>query len=90
MRPLEDHAVRHTLEIITVEEEEPSGESYEELFAVFSEGPERWLKRVSLLLALLLAVVQLALLVPAIRETLVRTERLEGVPFQSGYDSEER
>jgi hypothetical protein len=61
-------------------EKEPE---YEELFALFSDGAERVMIRAAAVLALLLIAVQLALLVPVIRDTLVRVERLEGVPFSS-------
>lgn len=66
---------------------EESGEqgemTYEELFSAFSEWVEKGLIRAALVLALLLAAAQLVLLIPAVRETLVRVERLEGVPFGS-------
>ncbi|WP_438445581.1 hypothetical protein [Gorillibacterium sp. sgz5001074] len=61
---------------------------YEETFAVFSAGVERMLIRAALVLAVLLAAAQLALLIPAVREAWVRVERLEGVPFGSGESSQ--
>lgn len=64
-------------------ENEPGEEpEYEELFACFSDSAEKLLIRATALLAVLLAVTQAALLIPAVRETLVPAERLEGVPFQ--------
>lgn len=61
---------------------------YEELFAAFSAGAERVLIRTAAGLALLLLAAQLALLIPAVREAVVRVERLEGVPFGMGQQPE--
>lgn len=61
-------------------EEEDSG--YESLFLRFSDHMEKRLIRAALGLAALLLLIQLLLLVPAVRHLLVRVERLEGVPFQ--------
>lgn len=59
--------------------------AYEELFAIFSSRVERLLIRAALVMAVLLAAVQLALLIPAVREAWVRVEKLEGIPFGEGY-----
>lgn len=61
--------------------EAASGDSYEELFAEFSDRAEKWMIRIAKALAVLLVVVQLVLLHPGVRHLLVRVERLEGDPF---------
>jgi hypothetical protein len=58
-------------------------EEYEEIFARFSNSVERRLVRLAQVLAVLLLVVQLALLIPGVRHTIIRVERLEGNPFTS-------
>jgi hypothetical protein len=57
--------------------------SYEELFRFFSQGAEKLLIRLAAALAVVLVLVQLALLLPAVRNVLVPVERLEGVPFDA-------
>lgn len=64
----------------------PNGEpddSYEGLFADFSNRMEKRLIRIAQVLAILLVVLQLLLLHPGMRYWLVRVERLEGDPLSA-------
>jgi len=55
--------------------------SYEELFVQFSNGVERVMLRLALVIALLLVLVQFSLQFSFIRQIIVEVERLEGIPF---------
>lgn len=63
---------------------------YEELFRSFSQGAEKLLIRMAAALAILLVLVQLALMLPFVRSALVPVERLEGVPFDTYRQIENR
>lgn len=54
---------------------------YEELFKSFSATVEKKLLSAAVVLAVLLLVSQLLLQIPAVRQTLLRVEKLEGTPF---------
>lgn len=60
---------------------------YENLFAEFSNSIEKWMIRLAKSLAILLLAIQLLLLIPGVRHLLVRVERLEGDPFESGLET---
>lgn len=64
--------------------------SYEELFASFSQEAEKLLIRLAAVLGIVLVLVQLVLLIPAVRSALVPVEKLEGVPFDTYRQVENR
>jgi len=64
-------------------EKDRQSDSYEQLFVLFSDKVEKILKCCIGCLVALFVIAQLALQFPAVRHTVSRVERLEGVPYDA-------